>query len=176
MCQIETIFDIVSKNLLTLFDNPAHLISLFFYISRFGSFWYSRGQRQQDYAAQRGPQRRRKQTHAIRRASASSGCSFGGDFAVSAKPHCVRRREGPCFGVWAAVCDSLSRAGCVPTFACEANVGHLCEKLKNGMKSGLGQSCSGNFLTIFAGTVLGEKSNFTGRFFERWGPFDKSTR
>ena len=38
MCQIETIFDIVSKNLLTLFDNPAHLIFLFFYISRFGSF------------------------------------------------------------------------------------------------------------------------------------------
>ena len=123
MCQIETIFDIVSKNLLTLFDNPAHLISLFFYISRFGSFWYSRGQRQQDYAAQRGPQRRRKQTHAIRRASASSGCSFGGDFAVSAKPHCVRRREGPCFGVWAAVCDFSPKAECVPIFTHESECG-----------------------------------------------------
>jgi len=46
-------------------------------------------------------------------------------------------------------------------------VGRLCEKLKNAMKSGLGRSCSGNFLAIFAGTVLSEKPNFTGGFFER---------
>ena len=46
-------------------------------------------------------------------------------------------------------------------------VSRLCEKLKNAMKNGLGRSCSGNFLAIFAGTVLGEKSNFMGRFFER---------
>ena len=48
------------------------------------------------------------------------------DFAGSTKPHCDRRREGPCFGVWAAVCDSLSKAECVPTFVsgskCEAFV------------------------------------------------------
>ena len=49
----------------------------------------------------------------------------------------------------------------------KANVGHLCEKLKNAMKSGLKQRCGGNFLAIFAGTVLDEKPNFTGRFFER---------
>ena len=49
----------------------------------------------------------------------------------------------------------------------KANVGHLCKKLKIGMKSGLEQRCGGNFLPIFAGTVLSEKSNFTGRFSER---------
>ena len=49
----------------------------------------------------------------------------------------------------------------------KANVGRLCERLKNAMKSGLEQRCGGNFLAIFAGTVLSEKSNFTGRFFER---------
>ena len=77
----------------------------------------------------------------------------------------------------------------------KANVGRLCERLKNAMKSGLGRSCSGNFLAIVAGTILseklksgmrssleqrcdgnflaifagasiGEKPNFTGRFFE----------
>ena len=58
----------------------------------------------------------------------------------------------------------------------KANVGRLCEKLKNAMKSGLEQRCGGNFLAIFAGTVLSEKPNFTGRFFEWRRPFDFSTR
>ena len=49
----------------------------------------------------------------------------------------------------------------------KANVGHLYEKLKIGMRSGWGQRCDGNFLAILAETVLGEKPNFTGRFFER---------
>ena len=49
----------------------------------------------------------------------------------------------------------------------KANVGRLCEKLKSGIRSGLKQRCDGNFLAIFAGTVLGEKPNFTGGFFER---------
>ena len=44
------------------------------------------------------------------------------------------------------------------------------------MKSGLGQHCDGNFLEIYAGMVLGEKPNFTGRFFEWRRPFDFSTR
>ena len=56
----------------------------------------------------------------------------------------------------------------------KANVDHLCEKLKNGMRSGLEQRCGGNFLTIFAETVLGEKPNFTGGFFEWRKPFDFS--
>ena len=58
----------------------------------------------------------------------------------------------------------------------KANVGHLWGKLKTGMKSGLKQRCGGNFLAIFAETVLSEKPNFTGGFFEWWRPFDFSTR
>ena len=54
-----------------------------------------------------------------------------------------------------------------PLSGVKANVGSLCEKLKNAMKSGLEQRYDGNFLAIFAGMDLGEKPNFTGRFFER---------
>ena len=61
----------------------------------------------------------------------------------------------------------LRKPSVYPLSAVKANVGRLCEKLKNAMKSGLGRSCSGNFLAIFAGTVLSEKPNFTGGFFER---------
>ena len=70
----------------------------------------------------------------------------------------------------------LAKASVYPLSPTKANVGRLCERLKNAMKSGLGRSCSGNFLAIFAGTVLGEKPNFTGRFFEWRRPFDFSTR
>ena len=41
--------------------------------------------------------------------------SEGSDSAPSETP--------PCFGVWAAVCDSLSRAGCVPAFTRESKRG-----------------------------------------------------
>ena len=61
----------------------------------------------------------------------------------------------------------LRKASVYPLSPAKANVGHLCEKLKSGMKSGWGQRCDGNFLAIFAETVLSEKPNFTGRFFER---------
>ena len=61
----------------------------------------------------------------------------------------------------------LAKASVYPLSGMKANVGRLCERLKNAMKSGLGRSCSGNFLAIFAGTVLSEKPNFTGGFFER---------
>ena len=54
----------------------------------------------------------------------------------------------------------------------KANVGRLCEKLKSGLE----QRCDGNFLTIVAEVSIGEKPNFTGRFFEWRRPFDKSTR
>ena len=33
------------------------------------------------------------------------------------------------------MCDFSLKAECVPAFGVKANVGHLCEKLKNGMKS-----------------------------------------
>ena len=42
------------------------------------------------------------------------------NFAGSTKPRCGRGREGPCFAVCALVCDPLSEAECVPTFACES--------------------------------------------------------
>ena len=61
----------------------------------------------------------------------------------------------------------LRKPSVYPLSLVKANVGRLCERLKNAMKSGLEQRCAGNFLTIFAGTILGEKPNFTGRFFER---------
>ena len=51
----------------------------------------------------------------------------------------------------------------------------LWEKLKDAMKSGLGRRCSGNFLAIFAGTLLDEKPNFLSRIFGRRRPFDFST-
>ena len=34
-------------------------------------------------------------------------------------------------------------------------------EVENAMKNGLEQRCGGNFLAIFAGTVLGEKPNFS---------------
>ena len=60
----------------------------------------------------------------------------------------------------------LRKPSVYPLSPVKANVGHLYEKLKTGMKSGLKQRCDGNFLAIFVGTLLDEKSNFTGGFFE----------
>ena len=57
----------------------------------------------------------------------------------------------------------------------KANVGRLCEKLKIGMKSDLEQRCGGNFLAIFAGTLLDEKPNFLSQIIGRGRPFDFST-
>ena len=76
----------------------------------------------------------------------------GGKAPVSAcKPLCAIFRRKP---------------SVYPLSLVKANVGHLCEKLKNRMRSGLEQRCDGNFLAIFVGTLLGEKPNFSGRFFE----------
>ena len=62
-----------------------------------------------------------------------------------------------------------------PLSGVKANVGRLCEKLKIGIRNGLEQRCGGNFLAIVAGTILSEKLNFTGGFFEWRRPFDFST-
>ena len=69
----------------------------------------------------------------------------------------------------------LRKPSVYPLSPVKANVGRLCERLKNAMKSGLGRSCSGNFLAIVAGTILSEKLNLTGGFFEWRRPFDFST-
>ena len=60
----------------------------------------------------------------------------------------------------------LRKPSLYPLSLVKANVGRLCEKLKNAMRSGWEQRCDGNFWAIFAGTVLDEKTNFTGRFSE----------
>ena len=65
----------------------------------------------------------------------------------------------------------LGKPSVYPLSPVKANVSRLCEKLKSGWE----QRCDGNFLAIFAGTVLSEKTNFTGRFFEWRRPFDFST-
>ena len=84
--------------------------------------------------------------------------------------------ETPPVSACKPLCAILLRKPSVyPLSPVKANVGRLCERLKNAMKCGLEQRCAGNFLAIFAGTVLGEKPNFTGRFFERRRPFDFST-
>ena len=72
-------------------------------------------------------------------------------------------RVSPCVPLCAIF---LRKPSVYPLSLVKANVGRLCEKLKNTMKSGSEQRCGGNFLAIFAGTFLGEKPNFTGRFFE----------
>ena len=58
----------------------------------------------------------------------------------------------------------LRKPSVYPLSSVKANVG------------GLGQRCGGNFLAIIAGTILSEKLNFTGGFFEWRRPFDFSTR
>ena len=83
-----------------------------------------------------------------------------------------KARVSPCVPLCAIF---LREPSVCPLSLVKANVGRLCEKLKNAMKSGLEQRCGGNFLAIFVGMGLGEKPNFAGRFFERRRPFDKST-
>ena len=70
----------------------------------------------------------------------------------------------------------LRKASVYPLSLVKANVGRLCKKLKSAMRSGLKQRCNGNFLAIFVEVDLGEKPNFTGRFFGWRRPFDFSTR
>ena len=69
----------------------------------------------------------------------------------------------------------LRKPSVYPLSPVKANVGRLCERLKNAMKSGLKQRCGGNFLAIVAGTILSEKPNFLSRIFGRGRPFDFST-
>ena len=76
--------------------------------------------------------------------------------------------ETPPVSACKPLCAILLRKPSVyPLSLVKANVGHLCEKLKIGMRNGLEQRCGGNFLAIFAGTVLSEKPNFLSRIFGR---------
>ena len=83
--------------------------------------------------------------------------------------------ETPPVSACKPLCAILLRKPSVyPLSPVRANVSRLREKLKIGIRSGLKQRCGGNFLAIVAEVSIGEKSNFTGRFFEWRRPFDFS--
>ena len=93
------------------------------------------------------------------------------------KPHSGRRGGMARVSACEPLCAIFLRKPSVYSLSSvKANVSRLCEKLKIGIRSGLKQRCGGNFLAIVAGTILSEKLNFTGRFFEWRKPFDFSTR
>ena len=48
----------------------------------------------------------------------------------------------------------LRKPSVYPLSLVKANVGRLCEKLKNALKSGLEQRCNSNFLAIFVEVIL----------------------
>ena len=75
-------------------------------------------------------------------------------------------RNNPCFAVCALVCDLSLKAECVPAFACKSEHGPFVREVENAMRNGWEQRCDGNFLAIFAGVSIGEKSNFLSRIFE----------
>ena len=74
------------------------------------------------------------------------------------------------------MCDLSLKGECVPAFGSESERGPFVREVENAMRNGWEQRCDGNFLAIFAGTVLDEKSNFLSRIFGRGRPFDFSTR
>ena len=57
----------------------------------------------------------------------------------------------PCMPLCAIL---LAKASVYPLLLVKANVGRLCEKLKNALKSGLEQRCNSNFLAIFVEVIL----------------------
>ena len=56
---------------------------------------------------------------------------------------------------------SFSESRVCTRFRSEGKRGPFVREVENGMRSGLEQHCGGNFLAIFAGTLLDEKPNFT---------------
>ena len=102
-----------------------------------------------------------------RRASTFSGCSFGGNFTGNTSRTVAEGGKAPVSACGPLCAILLAKPSVYPLSLVKANVGRLWEKLKDAMKSGLEQRCDGNFLAIFAGMVLDEKPNFTGRFFEQ---------
>ena len=62
-----------------------------------------------------------------------------------------KARVSPCKPLCAIL---LRKPSVYPLSPVKANVGHLCEKLKIGMRSGLEQRCNSNFLAIFVEVIL----------------------
>ena len=122
-----------------------------------------------------GPRRRRKRTHATGVHPLPSAV-LSVAILLATQSHAVPAEGKAPVSACKPLCAIFLRKPSVyPLSPVKANVGRLCEKLKNAMKSGLGRSCSGNFLAIVAGTILSEKLNLTGGFFEWRRPFDFST-
>ena len=67
------------------------------------------------------------------------------------------------------MCDSSPKAECVPAFTHESERGPFVREAENAIRSSLEQRCGGNFLAIFAGTLLDEKPNFLSRIFDGEG-------
>ena len=70
-----------------------------------------------------GPRHRRKRTHAIGMHPFSPVVLSVAILPAAQDRAVAGGREGPCFAVCALVCDPLSRAECVPTFARESKRG-----------------------------------------------------
>ena len=63
--------------------------------------------------------------------------------------------EMPCVSSCEPLCAILlAKVSVYPLLLVKANVGRLCEKLKNTLKSGLEQRCNSNFLAIFVEVIL----------------------
>ena len=71
---------------------------------------------------------------------------------VMIAPHPKRPPVSACKPLCAIL---LAKVSVYPLLLVKANVGRLCEKLKNALKSGLEQRCNSNFLAIFVEVILG---------------------
>ena len=134
-------------------------------------------QKKKDHAAQRGRDAcgtaTRISTSLSRRLSAFSGSTLDRDpksskYAVLPPGHAgflkrVKRSEGsdttPVRNAPVSACKPLcaillAKASVYPLLLVKANVGRLCEKLKNALKSGLEQRCNSNFLAIFVEVIF----------------------
>ena len=61
----------------------------------------------------------------------------------------------PCVSPCEPLCAILlAKVSVYPLLLVKANVGRLCEKLKNALKSDLEQRCNSNFLAIFVEVIL----------------------
>ena len=78
-----------------------------------------------------------------------------GAFSLAAQDRAVTEGGKAPVSPCVPLCAILLRKPSVYTLSpVKANVGRLCERLKNAMKCVLEQRCGGNFLALFAGTVL----------------------
>ena len=100
-----------------------------------------------------------------RRASASSDCSFGDDFAGSSRLCCGRGREGSCFGVCALVCDPSPKAECVPAFARESERGPFVREVENRDEKRLGTALWRQLFGDICGNSFERKAELYRRVF-----------